>query len=188
MLAASGLAMLVLGARWFCESAVEIARVLDVPELVIGLTIVSAGTSLPEVATSVVAALRGQRDIAVGNVIGSNLFNLLGVLGISAIVAGDGIPVSLAALELSFPVMLAVAVVCLPVFFTGQSISRWEGAMFLAYYVAYTTYLVLAARHSAAPETLGVVVLGVVVPITAFALLVALLGAIHRPRRRGPTV
>ena len=95
--------------------------------MVIGLTIVAAGTSLPEVATSVVAALRGERDIAVGNVIGSNTFNILGVLGLSGLVAPAGLPVRRAMLSFDLPVMIAVAVACLPVFFTGHLIARWEG-------------------------------------------------------------
>jgi cation:H+ antiporter len=83
-LVAGGLALLVLGAHWFIEAAVGMARLLGVSELIIGLTIVAGGTSLPELATSVLASLRGERDIAVGNVVGSNLFNLFGVLGLRA--------------------------------------------------------------------------------------------------------
>ena len=124
---------------------------LGVSDLVIGLTIVAAGTSMPEVVTSIVASVRGQRDIAVGNVVGSNIFNLLGVLGLSSLVSPDGMAVSAAALHFDIPVMTAVALACLPVFFTGQTIARWEGGLFLGYYVAYTAYLVLAAQqHDAA--------------------------------------
>ena len=119
-------------------------------ELLIGLTIVAMGTSLPEVAASVLASWRGERDIAVGNVIGSNLFNILCVLGLSAAVSAQGVAVPVSALRFDIPVMIAVAVVCLPIFFTGQQIARWEGGLFLGYYVAYTLYLVLsrdAADH-----------------------------------------
>ncbi|SFF51352.1 cation:H+ antiporter, partial [Nannocystis exedens] len=136
----AGLAMLVLGSRWLVDGAVAFARLLGVSELVIGLTIVAAGTSLPEVATSVLAAIRGQRDIAVGNVVGSNIFNVLCVLGISAAVAPSGVAVAPAALSFDIPVMTAVAVSCLPLFITGGGLARWEGALFLFYYCAYTAY------------------------------------------------
>jgi cation:H+ antiporter len=125
-----------------------------VSELVIGLTIVAAGTSMPEVATSIIAAIRGERDIAVGNVVGSNLFNLLAVLGLTAMIApGGGITVPAGALQIDMPFMVAVAVACLPIFLTGNVIARWEGGMFLAYYIAYTTYLVLTAmEHNTLPQ------------------------------------
>lgn len=117
-------------------------------ELVIGLTIVAAGTSLPEVATSIVAALRGERDIAVGNVVGSNIFNILAVLGLTALVApGSGVPVSTNALWLDMPFMIVVAIACLPIFFTGYLIARWEGILFLGYYGMYTLFLILNSIH-----------------------------------------
>ena len=136
-----GLVLLVIGAGWLVDSAIEFAESLGVSELVIGLTIVAAGTSMPEVATSVLATIRGQRDIAVGNVIGSNIFNILAVVGLSAIVAPDPLVISSAVQNFDFWVMLAVAAACLPIFFTGSTIARWEGAVFLLYYVAYTAYL-----------------------------------------------
>jgi len=170
LLAAAGLGLLVLGARWFVLGATAAARSLGVSELIIGLTIVALGTSLPEVATSLLASLRGERDIAVGNVVGSNLFNLLVVLGLSAALAPAGLAVARSALRLDLPVMTAVAVACLPVFFTGRAISRWEGMLFLAYYAAYTAYLVLDATRSAALPTYTVVMLGFVVPLTAVTL------------------
>lgn len=147
-----GLVLLVVGARWLVAGAVAAAAAFGVSELVIGLTIVAMGTSLPELATSVLAAVRGQRDIAVGNVVGSNLFNLLAVLGVGGIIAPGGVPVAFAALSFDLPVMIAVAVACLPIFFTGHRISRWEGWLFLAYYGAYVAYLVLgSAAHDALP-------------------------------------
>ena len=148
------------------------ARVLGLSEVVIGLTIVAAGTSLPEVATSVVATLRGERDIAVGNVIGSNAFNILGVLGVSSLVAPNALPVGQAMLSLDLPVMTAVAVACLPIFFTGHLISRWEGALFLSYYVAYTAYLLLAAQQHDTVVSYGSVMLTFVLPLTAVTLVV----------------
>ncbi len=106
-----GLGLQVAGDRSCPDSAA-----LGVSELVIGLTIVAAGTSLPEVATSVLAAWRGERDIAVGNVVGSNIFNILGVLGVSGLLASDGLTVSTSLLRFDIPAMIAVAVACLPYF------------------------------------------------------------------------
>ncbi|WP_235935322.1 calcium/sodium antiporter [Candidatus Laterigemmans baculatus] len=172
LLLLAGLTLLVLGSRLFSDSAVEIARRLGVSELVIGLTLVAAGTSLPEVATSVLAALRGQRDIAVGNVVGSNLFNIMGVLGISATAAAEGIGVSAAALRLDIPVMIAVAVACLPIFFTGHLLSRWEGALLLAYYFAYTFFLILAATQATIERGFATVMVVFVIPLTVLTLII----------------
>ena len=168
-----GLALLVLGARWLVQGATEIARALGFSELVIGLTIVAGGTSLPELATSVVAAARGQRDIAVGNVVGSNLFNLLCVLGGAALLAPAGVAVAPQALAFDLPVMTAVAFACLPVFLTGHAIARWEGLLFLGYYAAYTTWLVLAAQGSAALPGFRAAMLWFVLPLTVVTLAVS---------------
>ena len=148
------------------------ARYLGVSELIVGLTIVAAGTSLPEVVTSVIAGLRGERDIAVGNVVGSNLFNLLGVLGIAGLVAPDGIAVSDSVLRFDLPIMIATAVVCLPIFFTGGRINRAEGLLLLAYYGAYTMYLILAATHHAALTGFDVAMRYFVLPLTGITLLI----------------
>lgn len=172
LLIAAGLALLVLGADWLVTAAITFAKQLGVSELVIGLTIVAAGTSMPEVATSIVAALRGERDIAVGNVVGSNTFNILCVLGLSGMVAPEGLPVAQSLLSFDLPVMIAVAFACLPVFFTGNLIARWEGGVFLAYYAAYTTYLLLAAQQHDALSTFGVAMSTVVLPLTALTLIV----------------
>ena len=176
-LVVGGLGLLILGARWFVAAAVEIATALGVDELVIGLTVVAAGTSLPEVATSVLAALRGERDIAVGNVVGSNIFNLLAVLGLGSLVAPDGLTVAPGALTFDLPVMTAVALVTLPVFLTGWTIARWEGAVFLGYYAAYTAYLVLdATGHSALPA-FGAAMTWFAAPLTVLTLAVSWLRA-----------
>ena len=127
---AAGLGLLVVGARWFVESSISIARMMGVSELVIGLTVVAAGTSMPEVATSIIATIRGERDIAVGNVVGSNIYNIRAVLGLAALVSPAGVGVAPAALDFDIPVMVAVAVACLPIFFTGHVIARWEGWLF----------------------------------------------------------
>lgn len=171
-LVVGGLVFLVLGAGWFVEGAIEAARRLGLSELVIGLTIVAGGTSLPEFATSVLASVRGQRDIAIGNVVGSNIFNLLGVLGFSATVSPTGIAVSGSSLWFDFPVMIAAAVACLPIFYTGHRIARWEGALFLGYYGAYVAYLVLSTTEHAALSAFSTAMAAFVLPLTAVTLLV----------------
>ena len=145
---AAGLGLLVQGSGWFVESSMAIARMMGVSELVIGLTIVAAGTSMPEVATSIIATVRGERDIAVGNVVGSNIYNILAVLGFAALLSPSGVAVAPAALDFDIPVMLAVAGACLPIFFTGHLIARWEGWLFFGYYVAYTLFLVWPASST----------------------------------------
>jgi cation:H+ antiporter len=172
VLLALGLALLVVGARWLVAGAVAAAAALGVSELVIGLTIVAVGTSLPELATSVLASLRGERDIAVGNVIGSNLFNLLAVLGLGGALAPAGLAVPRAAVTFDLPVMIAVAFACLPIFFTGHRIARGEGWLFLAYYVAYTGFLVLASGEHAGLPVLSAALLWFALPLTAVTLAV----------------
>ena len=177
-----GLGLLVLGSKFWVDSSIAIARSFEVSELVIGLTLVAAGTSLPELATSVVASIRGERDIAVGNVIGSNIFNILAVLGGSSLFSADGLTVSASALRFDIPVMIAVAVICLPVFITGQLIARWEGLLFLSYYVAYTAYLIM---DSANYETLPIfsnILLFVVFPATILSLGVSFLPSFRKSR------
>lgn len=165
-----GLVLCVFGARWMVDGAVALARAWGVSELVIGLTIVAAGTSMPEVATSIVATIRGQRDIAIGNVVGSNIFNILGIVGLSSIIAPNGIAVAPSMLRFDLPVAIATCVACLPIFFTGHRIARWEGAVFLGYYAAYTGYLVLTAqRHDALP-VFSAVMLWFVIPLTVVTL------------------
>jgi cation:H+ antiporter len=178
-----GLLLLVLGSRWLVDSAVSFAQYLGVSELVIGLTIVAAGTSLPEVVTSVIAAIRGERDIAVGNVVGSNIFNIMGVLGCASIVAPKGIEVSTAVIGFDIPVMIAVALACLPIFFTGGVISRQEGALLLGYYVAYTLYLVLAASHHDTLPGFSAVMLYFVIPLTVVTIIIVALRKISNRKK-----
>ncbi|MEQ8787767.1 MAG: calcium/sodium antiporter [Pirellulaceae bacterium] len=177
-----GLAALVLGAGWLVDGAVTVAKVLGVSELVIGLTVVAVGTSLPEIATSIVAAARGQRDIAVGNAVGSNIFNVLLVIGLSAAVSPQGVPVSPEALHFDMPMMIAVSIVCLPVFFTGWVIDRFEGLVFLGYYIAYTIYLYLRSTDSAAAEPFNLAMLLFVIPLTLVVLITTTIRALRRPR------
>lgn len=135
-----------MGANWLVDGASSLARAWGISELAIGLTIVAVGTSLPELITSILAAVRGESDIAVGNIVGSNLFNLLSVLGASAAIAPRGLDVTPDAIAFDIPLMIVVSAACLPIFFTGYRISRWEGFAFLTGYVAYITYLVTSGH------------------------------------------
>lgn len=175
-----GLAMLVLGSDWLVEGAVALATHLGVSELIIGLTIVAVGTSLPEVVTSIVAAIHGERDIAVGNVVGSNLFNIMGVLGVASIVAPGGIEIPPSVINFDLLVMLAVAIACLPIFFSGGVISRQEGALLLAYYVAYTLYLVFSSTQHALLDEFSSTMLYFVMPLSALAIGVSVLQSRRR--------
>jgi cation:H+ antiporter len=171
----AGLVLLVFGSRVLLEGATGLARAMGVSELLIGLTIVAAGTSLPELATSVLAAIRGERDIAVGNVVGSNIFNLLSVLGLSAAVVPGGVAVAEGALSFDIPIMTAVAVACLPIFFRRHLIARWEGGVFVAYYIAYTLFLILDSTDHAALHGFRQAMMLFVLPLTVltFGILLA---------------
>nr|MBC8484785.1 sodium:calcium antiporter [Bacteroidota bacterium] len=168
----AGLVLLVLGSHLLVDSSVIIARYFNVSKLLIGLTIIAVGTSLPELATSVIATLKGERDIAVGNVIGSNIFNLLAILGLAGLLSPNGINVSETALSFDLPFMIAVAVACLPIFFTGYIISRWEGGLFLAYYFVYIIYLYLATVSHKILPVYNIALIIFIVPITVITLIV----------------
>lgn len=166
-----GIGLLVAGARLLVDGATTIATDLGVSSLVIGLTVVAIGTSLPELATSVIAARRGERDIAVGNIVGSNVFNIGAVLGVSAVVSGTAIPVSDAVVAIDLPLMVAAALALLPVAFTGFRLSRAEGALFVGLYVAYTAYLLLAATEHDALSGLTTAMVWFVLPLVAVTLI-----------------
>lgn len=165
-----GLILCITGAGWVVEIAVNLARTLGISELVIGLTIVSIGTSLPEVATSIVAAIRGQRDIAIGNVVGSCIFNILGIIGLASLMAPQGLVVAPAVLRFDLPVAIVTSIACLPIFFTDYKISRWEGLLFLFYYAAYISYLLLESHQHDALPMFSMAMLWFVVPLTALTL------------------
>jgi len=167
-----GFALLVLGSEWLVDGASVLARSFGVSELVIGLTIVAVGTSLPEVATSLLASIRKERDIAAGNVVGSNIFNILFVLGLAAALSPSGIPVPPEAIEFDLPIMIAVAVVCLPVVLAKRKVARWEGILFLGYYLAFTVYLLLEALSHEFLEVFSMLMVCVVAPLTIVTLLV----------------
>lgn len=167
---AFGLMMLAAGARYLVTGAETVARAVGASELVIGLTVVAAGTSLPELATSFIAAARGQRDIAIGNVVGSNIFNALFVLGAAGMVERGGVPVPVGVRTFDLPVMIAVSAACLPIFFTGWSISRREGWLFLGYYGAYLLYLALSHAQHDAQDLVGTALLFFALPLTGLTL------------------
>lgn len=183
-LALGGLVLLAFGARWLVDGASGLAQRMGVSDVVIGLTVVAAGTSLPELAASLVAALRGERDMAVGNIMGSNIYNLAIVLGAGSLLSSGGLPVAPGALSFDLPVMTAVAVACLPIFFTEGRIDRWEGAMFLAYYLGYVAFLFLQATDHATVPVVGGVMVAFVAPLTLVTLTVV---GVREWRSRGQT-
>ncbi|NHI00658.1 calcium/sodium antiporter [Oceanimonas sp. MB9] len=183
LLVSGGLLLLVTGARWLVQSAVQLAAGFGVSEAVIGLTIVAAGTSLPEVMTSVMATLRGQRDIAIGNVVGSNVFNILCVLGLSGLVSPAPLQAGPQLASLDMPVMLGVALLCLPLFFTGARLNRAEGGLFLALYVTYVWYMVALTLGSDYVSWLRAGILFGLIPLVVLFVAVTL-GRDLRLRRR----
>jgi cation:H+ antiporter len=144
---------------------------------------VAVGTSLPEIATSIVASLRGEQDIAVGNVIGSNIFNILSVLGLTSLISPGGISVSITALSFDIPVMIAAAVACLPIFLNGHKIARWEGGLLFGYYLAYTLYLVLAATENTILPSFVAAMVYFVLPLTAITLAVLTVHSVRANRQ-----
>jgi len=177
-----GLILLVLGSRWFVAGAVALAHAMGVSDVVIGLTIVAAGTSLPEVFTSLMATIRNERDIAIGNVVGSNIYNILMIIGVSSLVAPDGLNVAPSLINFDMEVMIAVAVACLPIFFTGHSIARWEGFLFLGCYAGYTAYLIMDATGHDALPLFSQVMLMFVLPLLAVTVSVITFRALIRQR------
>lgn len=144
-LVVGGLGVIMLGADWLVQGAISTAKLLGVSDAVIGLTIVAAGTSLPEVVASIMATLKGERDIAVGNVVGSNIYNILAILGFSGALSDSGLKVADSIQRFDMPVMVGISALTLILFYTGNKLSRKEGALFLVLYVAYTTFLISQA-------------------------------------------
>jgi cation:H+ antiporter len=163
---AAGLGLLVLGSQVLVKGAITAAQGLGVSEAVIGLTIVSAGTSMPELVTSLVAAYRGKADLAIGNVVGSNLLNQLVILGLCGLVSGsDGLLVDPVLITRDFPIMVATTLACLPIFWSGGVISRQEGWVLLGLYVLYLVEQVLHSTASTGLDQFRFVVLAAVVPL-----------------------
>lgn len=166
-----GLGLLILGSNWLVDSSIVFAKYFGVSELVIGLTIVAIGTSLPEVVTSIVATIRGERDIAVGNVIGSNIFNILGVLGLAGIFSPNGIEIAPSVINIDLPFMIAVALICFPIFISGGIISRLEGLLLFTIYVVYTLHLILTASNSSFLPILNSLVFYLLIPVTCLLII-----------------
>ncbi|MCC6807067.1 MAG: calcium/sodium antiporter [Deltaproteobacteria bacterium] len=143
LLVAAGIALTVLGAELLVAGAVDIARSFGISDAVIGLTIVAIGTSAPELATTIVSTIRNDRDVAVGNLIGSSITNIVVILGLTCVVAPSGVDVSDDILWLDLPLAAGVAIVCLPVFRSDQMVSRREGIAFVVAYLLYLGTLII---------------------------------------------
>ena len=166
-----GIVLLVFGSQLLVQGAVSMAADFGVSSLVIGLTVVAVGTSLPELATSIVAIRKGETDMAVGNVVGSNLFNIGLVLGLPAFMFGEGLPVAGGAVAIDLPLMLAAAVALLPIAFTGMLIARWEGWLFLLLYLCYLTYLFLDSTGHDSAQAFSSAMLWLVGPLLVATLI-----------------
>lgn len=171
VLLVGGIAALAIGAQMLVTGAVNIAESMGISSLVIGLSVVAVGTSLPELATSIIAARRGERDMAVGNIVGSNIFNIGMVLGLPAILFGEGIPIPPAAIAIDMPLMIAASLALVPIAFTGFTISRWEGAVFVSLYAAYVIFLVLDSAGHDAASGFTAIMLWMVLPLVAATLI-----------------
>ena len=182
-----GIVGLVGGAQLLVNGASAIALSLGVSELVVGLTVVAVGTSLPEVAASVAAALRGERDLAIGNVVGSNVFNIALCLGLAGLVAPGGLVAPAQLLEFDLIFMVIVAAALLPLAYTGYEISRVEGVLLLSWCAVYLVWTVLAATGAALLGTWSGVATFVLLPATAVFLVVTVWRAWRSPAgRAGP--
>ncbi|WP_074886486.1 calcium/sodium antiporter [Pseudomonas graminis] len=179
-LMACGLALLTLGSHLLVGAAVSVALDLGLSERVIGLTVIAVATSLPALMTSLVAALRGERDIAVGNIIGSNLFNLLGVLGITALISTGPLSISPNALDFDLPVMLGVAALCVPLFYSGYRITRLEGLLLLGLYAVYGLHIVSFTTGMPLAERLERLMIHYALPVIALCVVVGTVRAWRR--------
>ncbi len=138
----AGIVVIVVGADWLVSGAVSLAREVGVSDAFIGLTIVAIGTSAPELMTTIVSTVRGDREIAIGNLIGSSVFNLTLILGVPVLVANGSGPIDAHLLHIDLPIMVAVSLLCVPLFLTGKRLSRWEGAALVLGYIVYLTYVI----------------------------------------------
>lgn len=148
----------------------------------IGLTVVAFGTSAPELAVSMRAALTDQSEMAMANVVGSNTFNLLAVLGISGLVSEQGLIGSLQLVRQDFPIMLAVALLCLPLFFTGASLSRIEGWLFFSLYLLYSAFLIGVTTHAHWLSSLKLFIFYLCIPVTVLTVTGTLINDLRRKR------
>ena len=138
----AGIVVIVVGADWLVSGSVSLARAVGVSDAFIGLTIVAIGTSAPELVTTIVATVRGDRDIAVGNLIGSSVFNLTLILGLPVLVSNGSGPIDPHLIRIDLPIMVAVSLLCIPLFLSGRKLSRWEGFLLVIGYAIYLTYVI----------------------------------------------
>lgn len=169
-----GVGLLWLGAGWMVKGASNFAESLGVSQLVIGLTIVAIGSSAPEIVTSLVAAFRGQAEMAVGNVIGSNVSNIALVMGATATVS-SGVVVPDAALQFEVPVLLASAIACLPIFARGNRISRLEGVMFLACFIGFLGCLFIRSSDEYSLPRMSPMAWQITIPLVAVTIILVVI-------------
>lgn len=174
-----GTLLLFFGARLVVSGATDVARAMGASELVVGLTILAFGTSVPELAATISSLRRGETDLVVGNIVGSNIINLLAVLGLTAVAVDAPLPAPVALMSFDLPIMCVVAFACLPVFFTNDAIERWEGIVFLLYYALYVAYVVLDQTGHVDVALYRIAILAFVVPLSAMTVAVVLRR--HRP-------
>jgi cation:H+ antiporter len=136
-----GIAVVVLGAEWLVDAAVGMAREFGVSDALVGLTVVAIGTSAPELVTTVISTLRGERDIAVGNLLGSTIYNILLILGVTCLVPANGLELTPALVRVDIPIMVAVTLACVPIFISGRRVGRIEGGGMVVAYLAYLAFL-----------------------------------------------
>ena len=173
LLIVGGLAMLVIGSNWMVDGAVSLARLFGVDDVLIGLTIIAAGTSLPEIMTAVMATRRGERDIAVGNVVDRTINQQLAVLALKVLIERDGVPVPPYVLRLGLPVMIGVIALCIPMFYLGMNVSRKEGVMLFGFYIGITGFFILSGINHPAADVVGIVVAAVGVTVLAAFFVLA---------------
>lgn len=143
VLLVAGIAVVVLGAHGLVGGSVDLAQQLGVSDALIGLTIVSIGTSAPELVTTLVATVRNDRDVAVGNLIGSSVYNIAFILGVTTLTAPGGITVSEQLVQVDLPLMTAAVLLCIPVFLSGRRVHRFEGGLFVVLYLGYLIWLLM---------------------------------------------
>lgn len=141
MMLVGGIALVVVGADWLVDGAVGMAREFGVSDALIGLTVVAIGTSAPELVTTVMSTLRGDRDIAIGNLVGSSIYNIALILGVTCLVPAHGMTLPSSLVRIDIPIMVIVALVCIPIFITGRRVSRGEGIAMVTAYAAYLSFL-----------------------------------------------
>lgn len=186
---ALGVAALVSGAEVLVRGATTIATELGISDVVVGLTVVAIGTSLPELATSVIAVRRGETDMAIGNIVGSNIVNIGLVLGVPTLIAGSaGLPISLGLTRFDIPVMVAAIIFLFPVVWPSLRVTRWEGVVLLGLYALYLANLVIAAARADQLSARGVSVLIIVAVLAGLTLMALTALAWHRRRRARPGV